>query len=479
MSTIARLIVDPPAEPTDPAGLASADNTSAGPYLEAAASQQLADELAKIRKLLPTPLETVRQPDPAALERLTLKIAAARDRQALQQLAAGLTSREIALLFPLLASPATPARLNGRVTRLILASARPTLYRYGWLSLQYHYPQAEIARALSELCSVLTPSVRRSAVQISLDARAAPPLISQIIAPDSRAFVRNLVERLVRIGLSMDAFIRDYAVEPDSPLGREIIAAWFLAEEAPAFVIRQSGPYFVQALTQATPDRQATLISRFLNRTDIEPDERNAFCQLIYRQFGSPLPVATRFVPSSGIIEPTRDIWARLPARDIKAFQDWTNAATIGSHCARWPAKARLYLDFAAPIKRLEFWDKDTLLIYWPGFVVADTRDQEMALYYSLDDQPEPSPARTLTAARRKATASCRNPAPSGETFIPAGPTYAANPASRLLPHRPIGDAIRYANFQGTIGLSFDPQGCQLTRVFLSMRLRQNTVEPR
>jgi hypothetical protein len=433
------------------------------PIFTSPPDSRLAVHLKAIRLQLPLPLERIRLPDPAALSRLREKIAAAAsDKAALRLLADELGSLEIASLFALLIQGGTSTRLARRITQIIVLRACPTLYRYGWLTWQIHYPSPPVAGALAALCRQLAA---RPAAGVQQAANL--PLISQIVAPDTRQFIRCLVDRLVLIGLSLDAFMRQYQLDAASPLGQSVIAAYFTDENAPAYVYRQNGAYFSQYLSQASLSQQAVLLAHFLNRTAIEPEERNLFCQLVYRQIGSPAPIGS-YRPAAALLagdfppgnepvvpEPPHAVWGKLSSHDVRLFLDWVNAATIGSHCREQPDKARLYLQYADRIVRLEAWDSETLLIVFPGFLIADSRKQpHLALYYEQTGQP------------------------AGRPLDLAGSPYNQGPAYAAIPHRQVEDAVRHLNFRGIIGLRFDPQGIQLTQAFLSLRLKVAAASP-
>ncbi|MEA4889731.1 MAG: hypothetical protein VB070_09745 [Clostridiaceae bacterium] len=385
--------------------------------------------LAASRQLLPLPEEMVYEADTETGDRLAARINAASLGQATIRLAHELTSRELRAIFPLLAGRGDPEIRSGKfpdkLYMIIRERACPSLYQNGWILFQQTYPCPAVARAMSILCGIL---------EIKRETGGGPaPLISDLAAPDARHFIRQLMRALSRDNIPLEAFMKQYHVSGEWPLGAALIGACFLNQNAGLYEGGQS--QFNQILGQVDLDLQAGLLHHLFSQTDLPPDTRNRYYQIVYRQFGD---------PAAG-----HPVWEQLKKREVAAFRRWVVAATIGSHCRKSPEKARFYLRYAEHISQIETWDDYTLLLYFPGFVIADNRRQPLlALYY---DQPQP----------------IEHP------FGLAGTEQKQNPASLEIPHRRVEDAIRRASSQGIIGLPFDEEGIRYSGVFLNFCLQE------
>jgi hypothetical protein len=402
----------------------------------------LAEKVKAARLLLPTPAERVLQPDQDALDSLAAKIAAQPDNRSIRHLAVELTGTEVAMLFPLLGMPDTNSRLAGKIQNLIEARACPSLYASGWAIWQHVYPHPAVARTLAALCRILAHGQKHGRKSRpnsggKFQAGLLPPMINQILSPDSHLFVNHLVDRIIRLDTGLETFFREYQVKLESPLGLALGVRFFLVGPTAVFVSDKA--ILAKILNQIPLSGQAALISRFLAAAEIDPVGRNQVSQLIYSNFGAPDAAASARHP----------VWHQSKPQEIKIFQRWVIAATIGSHCRDHPQRARFYLDYAQAIEKLERWDNETLLIHFPGFTLADSRSQPgLAMYY---DPPQPG----------------------GQPFGFASRHAPPGPASKSIPHRQIDDAVRVMNFRGVIGLPFDEEGIQLSRIFLDLRLKE------
>ena len=374
-------------------------------------------------------------------------------------LAHRLGSRELRLVFPLLADNGfyepRAARFQEKLTLLIRERACLSLYQYGWTLYQQTFPAAAVARPLALLCRILEikkktaapiaaarPAGRNrsgSAAGAGTGAGAntaiggrCPPLISELADPDSRSFIRQLFRVMDKQGMSLDQLLKCYQIRSEWPLGAALIGQCFLNGETSQY--EGGHRQFGQVLQQADPGLQADLLQRLFNLTDLSAQSRNKYFQAVYRQFGD---------PADG-----HPIWRQMKSRSVDGYRRWIIAATIGSHCRSEPAKARFYLRYAERIDRVETWDDDTLLLHFPGFVIADSKKQPLlALYY---DQTE------------------ANEHPFGLAAVESN----QNPASLTIPHRRVDDAIRRASSQGVVGLPFDEEGIRFSGVFLDFCLQ-------
>lgn len=386
----------------------------------------MAASLWETRQQLLMPLEYIKNPEKEAIRLLADKISHPDNSQSIILLAHQLTSRELNLIFPLIMSGPGDGNtlsdeLAGRVHLIIRERACLSLYVSGWLCFQYSYPNPGVAKALSLLCSIL--DIRRQG-----NAAATLPLISEIIAADARQFTKSLTRRLSELGLSLKNFMLDYGLAADLPLGAELISQAFLQGSAPMFAA--SHKLFSQVLKAADQPTQIKLLQHFFSLRDLKPAVWNRYCQIIYRQYGEP-----------DISDP---IWQKQKKKHLHNFRYWIKAATIGSHCHSQTQKAHLYLRYADMISKIESWDNNILIISFPGFIIADNKEQpDMAIYYDEDQ-----------AAK-----------------LLENPDKKRDPASPDTPRRRVDEAIRRNSGKGIVGLPFDEEGIRYSKIFLDMCL--------
>lgn len=402
--------------------------------------QHLSGKLAAIQNILPLPIEQVDLPDSLAQANLTESVLAASDSKAVIRLAHMLTSRQLNLVFPLLASAGPdkrPGLLSERLNLIVRERACPTLYASGWLTFQKHFPCPAVAHALAVLCKIL--EIKQSSDSIQPSTIVRPPIrqwprISQLALPDSRQFIRRLIHLAEGRGLSLEQMMRQYKIHDDMPLGAELITQSFLTGDARFY--RGGQHLFAKALQLVGNDAQAALINHFFSLSELPQGIYNRYCQEIFRRIGNPAD--------------DHPVWDLVKPKYCYAFQEWVLAATIGSHCRQQPEKARLYLRYIHAVQQVEHWDENTLLIQFPGFIVADCRQHPLlSICY---DQPE---------------------AAAGHPFELATGEFNPNPASPAIPHRQVEDAIRRANLAGVVGLPFDAEGIRLTGIFLDLNLKR------
>ena len=402
--------------------------------------QQLSDRLAAIKSILPLPIEQIYSPDLPAQTELADKVLAARDSQAVIQLAHELASRELNLVFPLLSSAGSvkrPSLLAERLNLIVRERACPTLYVSGWLTYQKYYPCPAVAHALSVLCKIL--EIKQSAGHGQPSTSVQPPgrewpRISQLALPDSRQFVRRLINLAAERGLSLEQMMQQYKIHDGMPFGAELITQSFLTGDASFY--RGGQHLFAKALQQAENDVQAALINHFFSLSDLPQAIYNRYCQEIYLRIGKPAD--------------EHPLWDLVKPKYCDAFQEWVLAATIGTHCRHQPEKAHLYLRYIHAVQQVEHWDENTLLIHFPGFIIVDCRQHpQLALCY---DQSEVA---------------------DGHPFELATGEFNPNPANPAIPHRQVEDAIRRVNLAGVVGLPFDAEGIRLTGIFLDLNLKR------
>lgn len=402
--------------------------------------QHLSGRLAAIQSILPLPIEQVDSPDTQAQAGLAESIMAASDSKAVIRLAHRLTSRQLNLVFPLLASAGPdkrPSLLVERLNLIVRERACPTLYASGWLTFQKYFPCPAVAHALAVLCKILEikhkTRLDQPATSVQPPVRQWPQ-ISQLASPDSRQFIRRLIHLAAERGLSLEQMMRQYRINDDRPFGTELITQSFLNGDARFY--RGGQHLFAKALLQVGNEAQAALINHFFSLSDLPQGIYNRYCQEIYRRVGDPAD--------------DHPVWDLVKPKYCYAFQEWILAATIGSHCRHQPEKAHLYLRYIHAVQQVEHWDENTLLIHFPGFIVADCRQHPLlAICY---DQPDNA---------------------AGHPFELATGEFNPNPANPAIPHRQVEDAIRRANLAGVVGLPFDAEGIRLTGIFLDLNLKR------
>ena len=489
--TASRELAAPFDSAATPANASAGTESSAGAKLsagtESSAGRQFQASLVKLRASLPLATEILGSIDRKAdetqaadgaalsphdhLAQLTETINRTNMGQPMVALAHQLNSRDLRLIFPLLAGKAgdragiparkagdrtdNPAnrtgRLQDKLLLIIRERASPSLYRHGWMVFQQAYPCQPVARALAILCRILdikqTADSAAPLNRLTSMARKKPlisgrpgqvarlsrlPMINELVSPDARSLPQQLLHVLEKTGRTLPEVMARYQVQPNWPLGLALIRQAFL-NGATGF-LAEGQMAFDQVLSHADEKTQASLLHQLLAQDQLERQIFNRYCQVVYRRFGNP--------------EGGHAIWRFIKKRDRVVFQQWVIAATIGSHCrqASQSAKARLYLKYVDRMTRVVRDGDHTLLIYFADFMVADSNQQPlMALYYDNPQHLE-KPYDGMTD----------------------------QPANLDIPHRQVDDAIRRASRHGVVGLPFDEEGIKLTSRFLDFVLQDS-----
>jgi hypothetical protein len=407
------------------------------------AGSRMAASHAAIRKRFPLPHELLEPTDTEEKDRLAIIIETTPVGRPVIDLAHQLSSRDLRLIFTLLAEPLRPdarsEHYHDKLYLIIRERACHSLYRYGWAIFQQTYPYAPVARGLAILCSILEIKLTSAAIQIPAAKPAAakldwqPPLISHLAQPDSRHFADQLLKAMGRLKLPLERFMKQYEIDPELPLGGTLVGRCFISGDAGLFT--GSHQQFQQALAHAGSDIQVTLIKRLFGMNSLDADTANRYFQVIYRLFGE---------PAGG-----HPIWSLLRKKDAMTFQKWITAATIGSHCRKNKAKAHFYLRYAELVQEIERWDDTTIILHYPGFIIVDDRQQPLfSMYYEQND-PE-----VLPFDFRQASSDL-------------------NPGSTIVPHRRVEDAVSRASTDGPIGLLFDEEGMRISATFIDFCLFQ------
>lgn len=165
-----------------------------------------------------------------------LKVADTPER--LHELAYRLNYKDLAVLFPTLATLSKRGPTE-QIQTLIRTRASSYLYYHGWVTLQFAYPRNAVAKALSDLCIQLED--RLYAFGNLIPARLGRrenrpdlgpnrmvwgdiPLISEIALPNSRHFLTDVAKAARESSYSLERFFNMYAIYDDLPLGQAILS---------------------------------------------------------------------------------------------------------------------------------------------------------------------------------------------------------------------------------------------------------------
>lgn len=389
----------------------------------------LQNTLMHLAERLPDPSEKLTRVRPTDIGSLLQAIDLADTNPDLIRLAHSLTSWALASIFPALTLPDLTRRQVDCLYLIIRERACQSLYHYGWHVLQQVYPSLSVGKGLAVLCGVL--AIKQAGQETG--SLGSLPLVSQIAAPQSRQFPRKIMEGLIRENLPLAWFMHEYQLLPATALGTELAETVFLT--GPASLFPGSALLFAQMLGAAQPAGQAALLRHFLNLAELSSDVRQQFQTVILHQLGSP--------------NKDHPVWSLLHAREKRPFLEWDLRAVVSSHFRGNPAKASFYLRYADHLRRVEYWDQETVLFYFTRFVIADQLSwPDQALYY---DQPEAN-EHPLGLAKRDAS---------------------RNPASPAIPHIRVEEALRRGSTDGVIQLLFDAEGIKLSGVLLDFALQQ------
>lgn len=404
----------------------------------------------RARQRLPLPLERQSRVNPVRVLDLLRKLDQAQNAETVIHLAHVMTSKELSFIFPALATELSKTQQD-RLFLLIRERACPSLYLQGWLAYQQHYPNPMISKALIILCGILEIKQLDLADQHQdltvrnllkpddknlshTEIQGQIPLISLLTPLNSRNFIRKLNLAITAQHLTMDQFMKKYHVRPELPFGATLLSQAFLTGDARFYHGNQKS--FENIFLTVPADTQVELMHQLLSLSELSVQERHRYYQLIYRIIGLP--------------EQNHPVWTKMNDKDRQAFGNWLMQATIGTHCRYNPQKARLYLRYSAVIEQIGFWDDSTLLLRFPGFIIADHQQQpDEAMFYSHDELD------LLTAHIR-------------------ADRLDTNPTDESIPHKIVEDALRFNNPEGVIRLYFDPEGLRTTGVFMDYCLQSN-----
>lgn len=391
--------------------------------------------LKQARHDLPTLRERLDTPDDSILMSLKQNLEQRSDSGNVIEWAHQLTSRDILYLFPLLVrlsgQKQANAELINRLHLLIRERACPSMYQSGWIVFQQSYRQPEIGKALALLCSILEiRQIRQTEPGLHL--------ISDIIRPDRQMMIRDLTKAMVRQSMTLADLAGGYQLDCELPLYQELAAHALLHGRQTHFATATE--QFPSIFRHADTQLQIRLLKRLLKFWSMPAPLRNRCCQVVYRQIGDDFD--------------QHPVWQKINKKNQRKFSHWLTSAKIGSHCRQHPERARLYLRYEAQIEKVVSRDEQTLLIYLPSGVIADSqRETDQAIFYD----------RTQAARWLSRTKSDRQ----------------SHPLNPPIPKRRVDEAIRRGSCHGVIALPFDPEGIRYTRIFLDLCLRTQTQRSR
>ncbi|MCI6602717.1 MAG: hypothetical protein MSC43_00750 [Clostridiales bacterium] len=206
--------------------------------------ESFADAVTFGRQSLPLPREMQLAQQQAHRTWLIAQINHCADKHALSEFAFSLNYRDLAVLFPALATLTRGAEVD-RLISIIMMRASHYLYLQGWLTLQFAYPRSTVQKGLAELCHILarqtgniSPQESEQTEQWFKSLRLGPQrfdwphlaLISELSMPNTRHFLAAIIKYLQESKMPLEAFFQRYGIYPDLPLGIAIRNQWDMSE---------------------------------------------------------------------------------------------------------------------------------------------------------------------------------------------------------------------------------------------------------
>lgn len=187
----------------------------------------------------PLPKEIQLRQKPEHQTWLLSQVQACHNEQALRRFASSLSTKDLAILFPSLASLKTGSVID-KLLRIIALRASKYLYLQGWITLQYAYPRSTVQKGLALLCEILEDKNPRLQNLADLDYQGlvlgperfdweSVHLISEISLPNTRHFMSSIIKYLRDSGLTGSEFFQHYGIYRDLALGQAIISQWDMA----------------------------------------------------------------------------------------------------------------------------------------------------------------------------------------------------------------------------------------------------------
>lgn len=391
----------------------------------------LAKSQARIQAQIPLPHELLHNSAPEAKEQLAIIVETTPAGRPLSDLARRLSSRDLRLIFPLLAEPGIDGQPDYLAKLLLLVRERacPSLYRYGWAVFQQQYPQPAVARGLADLANVLAIKQKSDPRQYT-----GLPMISELADPAAKNLPDLLFKIIDKEQINWPDFVSHYEIDLCLPFGSALLSRFFLKSRSSLPRVDKS--QFRRILQHTKSGQLPTLLRRILTDDQLPAQSLNEYYQVIYQSFGAP--------------DEGHPVWQEMRRREKTNFQQWILAATIGSHCQGNKAKTRFYFRYASLVEATEQWDENTLVIYFPGFcIVDDKRQAQFSVYYATNtNHPQQQP----------------------DYYAAKG----ISPGGLSVPHRRVEDAVKRASTTGPVGLLLDEAGIQTSASFIDFCLAKN-----
>lgn len=386
------------------------------------------------RKSLPYPDELSDQITPEYLKRLTESVLQPANDAMMLQYARTMPSRQLMMVFPLLAIQNGRSELTDRLLLIIRERACASLLQVGYVEFQRHYPHPLIASAISVLCGIL--KIRRIPYA---------PVLHDFIRLNSRSLIARCARKAIDKRFSLHRFLTTFRIDPTLPFGAQLCAQLFrIGDEA---IYQDSALLFERVLDQANPELQAALLTRFFRLERLTSPMFDQYCQIIYEHLGEPVD--------------NLPAWDHVRPKDMVRYANWIKEATIGSHFAPHLDVARFFLRYRKSLISVSEIGRDTIVMCFPGFSITHSRRwPDSAMYRDTSDNPENQ--RTH-----------RDPSDDHAEINAADPRR---------PHRLPMEALKKSSTDGRVLLLLDPEGMRQSGVFLDYchsRLRSLPRLPR
>lgn len=193
------------------------------------------------RRYMPLPQEIQLSQRPEHKTWLVAKLQSCQNQRQLQNFADSLTTRDLDILFPSLASMKKGEEIN-KLLSVILLRASKYLYVQGWITLQFAYPRSTVQKGLAMLCEVLEEKQKSEQAEhyhlgqyrgLNLGTDhfdwQSVHLISEISLTNTRHFLSSIIKYLKDSQISGQEFFQKYGIYRDLALGQAIINQWDMA----------------------------------------------------------------------------------------------------------------------------------------------------------------------------------------------------------------------------------------------------------
>lgn len=192
----------------------------------------LTDLVEKTEKILPLPRERQMNISQTHRNWLIAQLHKNDSENELINFAYSLNHDQLSFIFPILATISKRSHKE-KIKTIISLRASKILYAQGWITLQYIYPDNQLAKVLTNLCEKLENkkiplALRKKENENNLNANLFPyphinwskiKLITKISNPDNRRFINHLVKHLLDKEIEIENFFKEYGIYDDLSLG--------------------------------------------------------------------------------------------------------------------------------------------------------------------------------------------------------------------------------------------------------------------